>query len=338
MSVQGESRNRLSYRWVMVIVIVLVLAGMMVVATDWQQAQHVLRRANWVWVSVALLFTVVSYLCLSYGFLIASRLFDIRLSRGDLLQIGFISNVLNNLLSAGGAAGYSIRLVIMKRRGQTTADILAASVFHSYFNTLALLILFPLGLFHLLTTHPLSSRGEIGIGVALGVALLVLSVVTALVFSTTVRARIFRRVQTLSQRLARRNPEASLYEIDATLNRGLAAIRQRPASLLLLLGLVVTDWISSVITLGFCFRALGTFLTPGVLVTGFAIGVVAGLASMVPGGLGVQDGSMTGIYVLLGVSLEHAVLASVLFRVVYYFIPFLTSLGFYWRLLHGTNP
>jgi hypothetical protein len=44
---------------------------------------------------------------------------------------------------------------------------------------------------------------------------------------------------------------------------------------------------------------------------------------------------MTAVYALLGVPFEQAVLAAILFRAVYYLIPFLISLGFYWRLLKG---
>ena len=54
---------------------------------------------------------------------------------------------------------------------------------------------------------------------------------------------------------------------------------------------------------------------------------------MIPGGLGVQEGSMAGIYALLGVPLNQAVLAAILFRVVYYFAPYLVSLAFYRRML-----
>jgi uncharacterized membrane protein YbhN (UPF0104 family) len=42
---------------------------------------------------------------------------------------------------------------------------------------------------------------------------------------------------------------------------------------------------------------------------------------------------MAGIYALLGVPISSAVLAAILFRIVYYFLPFLASLGFYRRLL-----
>jgi uncharacterized membrane protein YbhN (UPF0104 family) len=42
---------------------------------------------------------------------------------------------------------------------------------------------------------------------------------------------------------------------------------------------------------------------------------------------------MAGIYALLGVPVRTAVLAAILYRIVYYFLPFFVSLGFYRRLL-----
>ena len=74
-------------------------------------------------------------------------------------------------------------------------------------------------------------------------------------------------------------------------------------------------------------------MDPGVVVTGFAVGVAAGVMSMVPGGLGVQEGSMAGAYHLLGVPLEQGVLVSFLFRLVYYVVPFGVSLLFYRNVL-----
>ena len=69
------------------------------------------------------------------------------------------------------------------------------------------------------------------------------------------------------------------------------------------------------------------------VVTGFAVGVAAGVMSMVPGGLGVQEGSMAGAYHLLGVPLEQGVLVAFLFRLVYYMVPFGVSLLFYRNVL-----
>jgi uncharacterized protein (TIRG00374 family) len=117
------------------------------------------------------------------------------------------------------------------------------------------------------------------------------------------------------------------------MTRGVAALRRQPLLFALLVGLIGADWMASVVALWFCFDALGDPIGAGVLLTGFAIGITAGVLSMVPGGLGVQEGSMAGIYALLGVPFHQAVLASILFRVVYYLVPYVVSLGFYWRLL-----
>jgi hypothetical protein len=74
------------------------------------------------------------------------------------------------------------------------------------------------------------------------------------------------------------------------------------------------------------------------LFTGFVIGVMAGVLSALPAGIGVQDGSMAGVFALLGVGFEEAVLAALLFRGVFYVVPYIVSLGFYWRLAPRRLP
>jgi hypothetical protein len=98
--------------------------------------------------------------------------------------------------------------------------------------------------------------------------------------------------------------------------------------------LTLADFICSIAAMGIIFKALGTSVTPGVLVTGYVIGIMAGLLSMVPGGFGIQEASMAGIYALLGVPFEVAVLAAILFRVLYYLVPYFCILPFYNRLQH----
>jgi uncharacterized protein (TIRG00374 family) len=221
----------------------------------------------------------------------------------------------------------------MRRRGQAAGDILAATILHSYLNLLAVLVLLPLGLVHLLGRHTVSGREEAGLIVVLGLTCLALVIASAFVFRQSTRQSILSMLTRLGQRITRRDLGVSFSGLDLALSRGVESLRQHPFRLALLVGLVITDWTATVFALRFCFDALGNPLPLGVLVTGFAIGVAAGLVSMIPGGLGVQDGSLTGIYALLGVPLEQAVLASILFRVVYYMIPFVVSLAFYRGLL-----
>jgi uncharacterized protein (TIRG00374 family) len=318
-------------------IVLLALLGTVVVALDWGQAQQVLGQADWRLVLVALLLTAVSYGCLSYSFAAVSRIYGVRMGRRDLFELGFISYALSHLVASGGAAGYSLRVLLIKRRSLPVRDVLAASLFHSMLNNLLLFILVPVGLVYLLTNHPLPRNTAIGIGAIAGMLLFLIVLVAAVFFVGPFRAAVLGMVGVGWRKVTRRSVERQLKDLDSTLRRGEAAVRHQPTILVSPLVLVVADWASAVAVLGLCFGALGNPPELGVLLTGFSIGIVAGLLSMVPGGLGVQEGSMTALYTLLGVPFEQAALATVLFRVVYYFIPFLVSLGFYRRLLRGES-
>ena len=332
-----EHRKDRPQRVLVTAVVLLALLGIVVVALDWEQVRQVLGQADWRLVPIALLFTAVSYGCLSYSFAMISGIFGVRMSRRDLFEVGFVSYALSHLVASGGTAGYSLRILLIKRRGLPVRDVLAASLFHSTLNNLLLFILVPVGLVYLLANRSLPGAAAVGVGIAAGLLFFLVVMVAAVFFVGTFRAAVLRAVDAVWRKVMRRGMERQLKDLDSTLARGTRAIRERPTVLVSPLVLVVADWAFSVAALGFCFDALGHPIGLGVLLTGFAVGVVAGLLSMFPGGLGVQEGSMAAVYALLGVPFEQAVLAAILFRAVYYLVPFLVSLCFYGRLMRGED-
>jgi uncharacterized protein (TIRG00374 family) len=319
-------------------VVALALLGVLVAALDWREARRLVGEAHWAQVAPALLFTALSYASLSLGFAAVNRIFGTRLGSRDLFEIGFVSFALNNLVSMGGAAGYSLRLLLMQRRGIRTGDVLAASIVYSYMNHVVMGLLLPAGLVYLLLVRPLTPAQQAGIAIATALTLAALGLMTVSLFSQRVRDAVRRGVVFAARVIAHRDLSESLAHFDATLERGFSVLRAQPRRLILPVAFVAGDWLGCTIALGFCFEALGAHLTPGVLLTGFVIGVALGLVSMLPGGIGVQEGSMAGVYVLLGVPLEQAALAAILFRVVYYLVPFALSLLLYRRLLRKTAP
>src|SRR5205814_6367469 len=112
----------------------IVLVGVLIAAMDAEEAMHILRHPAWRWFPLALVFTGLSYLCLSGSFSSINEIFGIRLRRKDQMEIGFVAFSLNNLVSVGGLAGYSLRLFLLRRRGMAGGDIVGASLVHSYAN------------------------------------------------------------------------------------------------------------------------------------------------------------------------------------------------------------
>lgn len=332
-----ESQRQQSRRLLYAGVAIALSLGALLVALDWHEVRRLVGAADWALVPLALLFTALSYICLSWGLAAVFRIFGVRMGRRDLLEIGFVSIVLNHLITVAGLAGLSLRVLLMRQRGLATADILAPSLFHSYFNNLAMFSLFPVGLGNLLASGDLSSAGALGVWIAADIVLALLVLASLAVFLASARLWLLNGLEKAWRRVSHRDAHGPLQDFNHAMGRGIAAARARPLLLALPLGLIVGDWAATVAALWFCFDAMGSPVGLGVLVTGFAVGITAGLLSTVPGGLGVQEASMSGIYALLGVPFQQAVLAAILFRVTYYFIPFLASLGFYRRLLRETG-
>jgi uncharacterized protein (TIRG00374 family) len=320
-------------RIIAVTVAAVVLLAILLVALDWNEARRLAAEANWELTLVALLFAALSYLCLSYSFVTVNRVFGIGIIWRELFEVGFVSTALANVTGLGGAAGHSLRLAVMQRQGTPSANILAASIFHTYLYGVTMLALLPLGLIYVIANHRLSEGVATGLGFAVIMLVLAIIVGTAIVFVSSIRSVVIRILNRLWHLFRQRDSPSFLSDFDTALALGATRIHSRPLALALPLGLMLANWTFTLASLWFCFNAIGDPLGFGVLVTGCFIGISAGILSMVPGGLGVQEASMAGMYALFGVPFAQAVLASVLFRVVYDFVPFLMSLAMYRRLL-----
>jgi uncharacterized protein (TIRG00374 family) len=322
-------------RWVPGLVVAIALLGAIFIAVDWSEIQGALKQARWVPIPYALMATAISYFCISYSFARISHLLGISMRAGDLTAVGFVSTVLNHLVSSGGAAGNSIRLAVMGRHGVSLREVVAVSILHFYLTSLAMMGMLPVGLVYFLLHADVSLTAAVILIVVSILILLASAVAAGMLFWGRMRKVVLQALTGGAHRLLHRDVGESLERVDTTVAVAIEAIRKRPVSIIVIMGLIGTDWIFSAAALWFSFRALGVTLLPGQLVSGFVIGTVAGVASMIPGGLGVQEGSMAGVFHLLGVALESALLASVLYRVVYFMVPYAVSLGFYWRLLHA---
>jgi uncharacterized protein (TIRG00374 family) len=324
-------------RAALIFVVLFLIVGALIIALDWKEMRQIIGQADWLLLAPSLFFTGLSYICLSISFAMVFCVFGIKQEFSHLLRIGFVSNVASYLINIGGAAGLSLQYVLLKRRGLATEDILAPSLFQFYFSGLTMIVLLLVSLLYILFSRQLSSGATLGISFAIGILVLLLVIASIVIFSSRARGFLLRNIARVVHFLIRRKIDIQLNDFDNAMSHGVTIIRHRPRVLSILLLVALGDWAGTIAGLWFCFASLGTFLGVGTLITGFSLSITAGFMSMVPGGLGVQDGSMVGIYSLLGVPVKIAIVAAILFRIVYYFAPFLISLGFYRGLLRESS-
>lgn len=81
------------------------------------------------------------------------------------------------------------------------------------------------------------------------------------------------------------------------------------------------------LTLYFLFVAAGYTISPGVLFVGYGIPLLLGkMAFVIPGGVGVVEASMVGLYTGLGVTESVAVVVGLIYRAISFWLP--TLIGF----------
>ena len=83
---------------------------------------------------------------------------------------------------------------------------------------------------------------------------------------------------------------------------------------------------------------MGVQISAAGLVTGFAIGMVTTLIPVLPGGLGAMELAMTAVFSQMGIDWDAALMATLIYRVVYYIIPGILSIFIYWGLQLSETP
>lgn len=312
---------------------VMAIVGAVVIAFNLAGSWEVLARTNIFFIVAAVFFTFISYYSQAWGFWSACRMFKINIPTRELLEIGFASDVLTNVLAAGGIPGHSYRLMTMKRPGVPVADITAASIVHAYFNNIVFIAFLPFALIYLAVFHLFTPAAEASLVIAAALSLAAFAFATAAVFSKRVRDLVFRGIAWLAGALRYKTDIRSfLKNLGVAFDTGIANTR-RNKLMLTLAAAVAFDWLGMVAALGACLAAFGPAVDPGKLFVGFAVGIAAGAASFIPAGLGVQDGSMAGTFALLGIGLGQSVIALILFRIVFYFFAFVASFLFFGKAI-----
>lgn len=324
------------------LIAVVVLGASVAAMSNARGLGEAFRQTDWVPLAPALFLTAFSYACISAGLVSLGRAVGVSAPRWPMMRIAFVSVAVNQLVSFGGLAGYSIRAIMSKRYGVATGDAFAMSLVHSYLNNLAMFLLLAVGLVYLVQDSATDESWRATLRLGAGVVAVFFSLSTAAMFNRMLRRSLLRGVARVVLAVSPQNwgraLVGSLEEMDIALSRTARSLRLDPAAAVWPAVFLALDWLAALGVLWLCMDAVGEPVGLGVLVGAFSVGVVAGFASMLPGGLGAQDGSLAAVMVLQGVPLESAAIGTLLFRVVYYVAPFVATLPLYaWILRSGTE-
>lgn len=327
-----------SSRWVRwAFVLGLAAFGAIFLFADPRELWAVLVRADPWLLTVPVLCMIASYLTMARSYQGIAIAAGCPVSLIDMLKITFVANSMNYLVATGGLSGFAVRMYFFSRLGMASQTAVVVSLAQTFLTNCTLLAFVLVGFAYVFASHTLQGSALVATTVLLVLAIVFAVFASLLLLHPRLRRRtlfwIAQSAYWILHRVTphRAPPRTHIWRYQFNLNRGISFLLSRKRAMVEPLLYIIADWLLTMLILYTSFLSVQYRIEFAEVIVGFAVGIVLSFASLIPGGLGVMEGSMAAIFASMGVPFETAVVAVLLFRVSYYLLPLLISLFF----LHG---
>jgi phosphatidylglycerol lysyltransferase len=261
---------------------------------DFHALQEVVRRIPlWLLLGLQLLALAAVFAMTLYDWWLA-RWLKVKLAPARLVRYSWVANTMNNLIGLSGLAGSGVRILLLTR------DRVATRTATLYSGVIMLSV--PVGLSVLVLCALALGETDLVPGVlppwAVRAVLIAYAAYLPVFLALAASRTVMHRVLSGEARLG--------------LTGGLT-----------LVGISVLDWLLAVTVAWSCLAAAGAPTGPGIFLSAFAFAAALGILSLIPGGIGVFDASLLVMLSRAAVPVESAAAGLLIFRLVYYLVPWL---------------
>ncbi len=310
------------------------LAGLVYVVLRLGELEHlaqVLRQTDWRWLPLALVSEAFFQCNEGAIYWMMYKIMGYRARLAHVIALTLAASFVNRVAPSAGMSGTTLFAERMARKGIPPGRTITVNLARYLLDYGAFLLVLASGLLYL-SLHQSLTALEVRAALVFGV--IVLAVLTFVGILIASRSRLARAASSLSRlvnRVGQRMFRRSLLTEEDTarhVEEVLAAMsllgraRQRTAALVVM-GFFIH--IFDLLGLWIVFHAIGYPVHLGIMIAGYGLGYLAGFISLVPSGLGVFEATMTAVYKSLGLPLEVAALATLLYRLFSLWAPLLAG-------------
>ena len=265
------------------------------------------------------------------------KLLGKKINLGAAISIAFVSTTVNYLVSSLGVSGFALRAHLLGKRKVPLGISVMASIVISVLLYFVLIIIILQGSLLLVLSHNASPGQMVRNFMVVVVIAAIGALVTAFMFNNRFRYKAVRKIFMWTNKILYKLfgaliPKNNYSAFAMQLDNGLATIHKNKSKLTLATLYICGDWVFTILILYLAFLAIGIKIQIGVLLAGFAIGMVTTLIPVLPGGLGAMELAMTTVFSQMGIDWDSALMAALIYRFVYYIIPGIISVFVYWGL------
>jgi uncharacterized protein (TIRG00374 family) len=285
-------------------------------APDWHQLSH----ARLDWVAAAIGAEALSLLTYAYLQYLILKLSGASIPLGPLTAVTLANDAIANSVPGGSAVASAYRYRFYRRRGASAAS--------SGWTIFTVLIAQAVGMSLLLLIGVLVALGG-GAGTRdTGVTIVGLVIIVAAMAVLLRREDILRLAQALTRAAGRRHASATAgtagtHGLAARIEATFARMREIPLSATATMWIVTVAaavWAADFGCLVCAFGAIGAAVPWYGVLLAYGVAQVAGSLPVVPGGIGIIEGSLAIILISYGASRPSALAAAIVYRVVSFWL------------------
>jgi phosphatidylglycerol lysyltransferase len=320
-------------RWIILVLTVLFLWLVISRFTELEELKSTLAQGQWDWIFVAILSQMLFYTVFSASYQSAFYTVDISTRTRDLIPVTLGSLFVNVVVPAGGAGGAALFADDLARRGKSAARAASGVLLQLIADFSAFTLVLIPSLIYLFIQHELKIYEIVAAAILLMVTLSLSSVLMLGLWKPEWLRRLFAWTEYSAGWIyGRFNRSLSLADDWALKNAGevnqaSAAVASHPLRLMRTVGVAFLAHLIDITSLYILFRAFNQPISLGVLVAGYAVGILFWIVSITPQGIGVVEGVMTLTFTSLGIPSAVATTVVLAFRGLTFWIPML--LGFF---------
>jgi uncharacterized protein (TIRG00374 family) len=312
----------------------VVLVGLLV-AADTRELLNTIAQIHPLRLLMPIGATLASYVAMARSYQGIAHAANVPIGFWEMFKITFVANSMNYVVATGGLSGFAVRLYFFARRGVGAGTATSISLAQGFITNVSLLFFLVIGFGYLMLSEKLSASSQVASGILLGAFFAITALALVLLFARDRRRKIIFVLAQLSDRfmhwaLPRFKPARTrIWRFQRNLNRGIDFLLDRKRQMIEPTFWILVDWILTLGILYTAFICLDYRVPLGVLIVGFAVGLTLSFVSIIPGGLGLMEGSMAAVFTTLGVPFETGVVATLIFRLAFHAVPLITSLFFF---------
>lgn len=307
-------------------------AGLLYLWGDGQKLAQAANHLSLPRVAMPIAATLLSYFLMSLSYEGIAQAAGHPLGLSRMVRITFVSNTINFIVATGGLSGFAARLFFFRQGGIPLGQAVTISFVQGLVTNITLVGFLIAGFAALLGRATLGPTALASAAFALLLFILGVALCVAIILRPKFRRRLLLRATLVGHRLAMRiapsraPSRASLWRLQHNIDRGVHFLLERWPAMVAPTGWILLDWVVTIGVLWSCFWALGENVPFTLVTVGFAIGIFFSTISILPAGLGLMEGSLTTVFVSMGLPFETTLIAVLLFRVIYFGLPFGISL------------